>query len=201
VSLLVLLGTLGGHLEERSVMRIRKYLSSLSALSVVLVLGLPTAIQAQEADLQTQHTALREAVCDREWAEAIALVDQMVASPEITSAYQQMLLEYRVSLVQWNAMYEEEMAVLGCSVGGGGVEVTYNWEGAINMVRGMRPYWSGYAPGRGLYDFEREARRGGGGSSSPAAASGDGNCENPDDIASDGTRCGDRAASVRPGGR
>ncbi|MCE2720392.1 MAG: hypothetical protein ACK57R_09385 [Dolichospermum sp.] len=27
-----------------------------------------------------------------------------------------------------------------------------------------------------------------------------GNCQNPDDRASDGSRCGGRAASVRPGG-
>ncbi|MTJ36722.1 transmembrane anchored protein [Dolichospermum sp. UHCC 0260] len=27
-----------------------------------------------------------------------------------------------------------------------------------------------------------------------------GNCQNPDDIAADGSRCGGRAASVRPGG-
>jgi hypothetical protein len=34
-----------------------------------------------------------------------------------------------------------------------------------------------------------------GGTSSSA-----GNCQNPDDIAADGSRCGNRAASVRPGG-
>ena len=28
-----------------------------------------------------------------------------------------------------------------------------------------------------------------------------GNCDYPDDRAKDGSRCGDRAASVRPGGR
>jgi hypothetical protein len=28
-----------------------------------------------------------------------------------------------------------------------------------------------------------------------------GSCQNPDDIAADGTRCGDRAAGARPGGR
>jgi hypothetical protein len=28
-----------------------------------------------------------------------------------------------------------------------------------------------------------------------------GNCTNPDDRAADGSRCGDRASTVRPGGR
>lgn len=28
-----------------------------------------------------------------------------------------------------------------------------------------------------------------------------GNCDNPDDRASDGSRCGDRSATSRPGGR
>ncbi len=36
----------------------------------------------------------------------------------------------------------------------------------------------------------------GGGTSSNTA----GNCQNPNDRASDGSRCGGRAASVRPGG-
>lgn len=33
------------------------------------------------------------------------------------------------------------------------------------------------------------------------SACGGGPCDYPDDIARDGSRCGDRAASVRPGGR
>ena len=32
------------------------------------------------------------------------------------------------------------------------------------------------------------------------SSNGSGNCDNPDDIAADGSRCGGRAASVRPGG-
>ena len=32
------------------------------------------------------------------------------------------------------------------------------------------------------------------------STSSNGNCQNPDDIAADGSRCGGRAASVRPGG-
>ena len=49
---------------------------------------------------------------------------------------------------------------------------------------------------------------GGGGSSSGTVSSGGGDgggssgpCNSPDDRASDGSRCGGRAASVRPGGR
>ena len=39
-----------------------------------------------------------------------------------------------------------------------------------------------------------------GGVSRSSSSSSDGNCQFPDDRAADGSRCGDRAASVRPGG-
>ncbi|MDD1414167.1 transmembrane anchored protein [Dolichospermum sp. ST_con] len=37
-------------------------------------------------------------------------------------------------------------------------------------------------------------------SCSEGTSSSTGNCQNPDDRAADGSRCGNRAASVRPGG-
>lgn len=78
--------------------------------------------------------------------------------------------------------------------------------------------WSGHTIGRGPYDFERYpvSITGNGRSSSASTSSGitsngrgrtastgsgDGPCNSPNDVDSRGRRCGDRASSVRPGGR
>lgn len=52
-------------------------------------------------------------------------------------------------------------------------------------------------PAAGASGGDAGARRAGGG----GGAAGGGNCDRPTDRAADGTLCGDRAASERPGGR
>lgn len=173
----------------------RRILSGLSTLSLALVLGWPAATLAQEAHLQTQHTALREAVCAHAWEEAIALVDQMLTHPDLRFTDQQMLLDYRASLLEWSVTDDGSLPIVGCGIASASDD---HWQRAVVMVRIMQPYWSGYCPGRGLYDFERS---GGGSSRASSGGSSSGNCDNPNDRAADGSICGDRAASVRPGGR
>jgi hypothetical protein len=91
-----------------------------------------------------------------------------------------------------------------------------HWISGLNMVRRYAPgQWSGYVLNRGPHGFEEP---GGGaarlssdsydglsssysGSSSGSGSSGSGRCNVPTNIAADGSICGGRASSVRPGGR
>ena len=71
-------------------------------------------------------------------------------------------------------------------------------ESGIQQIRRLgSSRWSGHTIGRGLYDYERYPARIGG---SSGGSSGRGRCNSPTDTALDGSRCGGRAASARPGG-
>jgi uncharacterized membrane protein YgcG len=185
-------------------MHLHNLVSALSALSIALAIGFPTVTQAQLNNLDVRQTALHRAVCAQEWTEAIALLDNMVGSPQISAEDHQKLLDYRPFLVEMENTNIEDVVVMGCGVGSLGRTEgsTGNWHGAVQMIRTFgRERWSGHTVGRGQYDFERWSGGSSSGSSSGNGGSSSGNCNNPDDIAADGSRCGDRAASVRAGGQ
>ena len=177
-----------------------KFFPVRAALVALLCVGsvVPPAT-AQMQSLAEMQSDLQTAICLQQWHEAIQLTSTMADLEETPSRERNRLLRLRDQLEGYVRADVHFVSMPGCSVGVATTESVIpadRWQAAAESVDHLSPYWSGWVINRGLYDYERRAALGGSG-----GGNGGGNCSTPGDRASDGSRCGRRSASDRPGGR
>ncbi|MBD2462670.1 hypothetical protein H6G89_16645 [Oscillatoria sp. FACHB-1407] len=89
--------------------------------------------QSQDVSVQQLYAALQGAVCRNDWNGALAVINPMLGSPDLTSDYRQQLLRFRYQLEDWRAARSVVENIPNCS----GVAITpepeqiaaVNWAG------------------------------------------------------------------------
>ncbi|MDX2240669.1 MAG: hypothetical protein NW224_08305 [Leptolyngbyaceae cyanobacterium bins.302] len=59
--------------------------------------------QSQDVSVQQLYSVLQQAVCRNDWNGALAVINPMLGSPDLTPAYRQQLLRFRYQLEDWRA--------------------------------------------------------------------------------------------------
>lgn len=59
--------------------------------------------QSQDVSVQQLYSALQQAVCRNDWNGALAVINPLLGSPDLTPDYRQQLLRFRYQLEDWRA--------------------------------------------------------------------------------------------------
>jgi hypothetical protein len=92
----------------------------------------PTSARSQTQDVSVQqlYNVLQGAVCRNDWNGALAVINPMLGSPDISSAYRQQLLRFRYQLEDWRAARTIVENIPNC----GGVAIAPEQVDAVNWA-------------------------------------------------------------------
>jgi hypothetical protein len=164
--------------------------SSLLILSSVVLFS--QAAIAQISTIREEQIELHKALCEQRWVTAGQIIDQMRSATSISIEYRTELFLLGLKVQDLRDGKTQLSGLPGCS----GQEELIGVNPRVNWSTAQKDIESGlYTIG---VNYVSSSGSGGGISSSSRSA---GNCDRPSDLAADGSQCGGRAASERPGGR
>jgi len=74
----------------------------------------PTSQLPSEENLQLLYTALHSAICRNDWDQALAVIQPLIGSPDISPNYRQQLVRFRYQLETWHASQAQVVAIPTC---------------------------------------------------------------------------------------